>query len=201
MNKLLYICVAIFSKYGEYLKDIYFKYPYIIILMCVFCPFIFLPSCYFFGMLTIFNKRIKYNQVSSKYIGNRRIQYSDFEYNNKKLIFINIHLIPGGNKKTKERLKEIKEILKLCKKYDNIIISGDFNAAVDSKEYKYMIKKGYKSAVKEYCNEELNTFPSGKSVKCIDFIWIKGDIKVSNALVFGGIDASDHKGIKVSLEI
>ena len=152
-------------------------------------------------MLTILNNKINYNDVKSKYIGNRRIQYSVFNYNDKEIIFVNIHLIPGGNKKTKERMIEIKKILKLCKKYDNIIISGDFNAEVDSKEYKYMIKKGYKSAVKEYCNEELNTFPSGKSVKCIDFIWIKGNIKVSNAWVFGGIDASDHKGIKVSLEI
>ena len=201
MNKMLYVCVSLFSRYGEYLKNIYFKHPYIAILFCVFCPFIFLPSCYFFGMLTIFNNKIDYSIVKSKYIGNRRIQYSVFKYNNKEIIFVNMHLIPGGDKKEKERLIEIKKILKLCKNYKNIIIAGDFNACVDSKEYKYLIKKGYKSAIKEFCGEEINTFPSKDSVKCIDFIWIKGDINVYNASVFGGIEASDHKGLKVTLEI
>ena len=38
----------------------------------------------------------------SKYIGNRRIQYSIFNHNDKEFIFINIHLIPGGNKNRKK---------------------------------------------------------------------------------------------------
>tara|TARA_B100000035_G_scaffold297849_1_gene291030 strand:+ start:14881 stop:15780 length:900 start_codon:yes stop_codon:yes gene_type:complete len=201
MNKMLYLCVTIFSRYGEFLKNIYFKHPYIIILFCVLCPFIFLPSCYFFGMITILNNKINYSDVKSKYIGNRRIQYSIFNHNDKEFIFINIHLIPGGNKKSKERMLEIKKILKICKKYDNVIIAGDFNACVDSKEYKYLIKKGYRSAIKECCGEELNTFPSKDSVKCVDFIWIKGDIKAEEGCVFGGMEASDHKGIKVTLNV
>lgn len=201
MNKMLYISVYIFSNYGEYLKDIYFKHPYLSVLIFIICPFIFLPSCYFFGMLTIFNKKIKYNYVKSEYIGNRRIQYSELEVNNKKIIFVNIHLIPGGEKKRKERMKEIKKILSLCKKYENVIIAGDFNAEANSKEYNYMIKKGYRSAVKEFCGEELNTFPSNDVIKCIDFVWLKGNIKVLNAINFGNIDASDHKGIKVTLDI
>ena len=42
----------------------------------------FLPSCYFFGMLTILNNKVNYS-LKSKYIGNRRIQYSVFNHNNK----------------------------------------------------------------------------------------------------------------------
>ena len=60
-------------------------------------------------MLTILNNKVNYSDVKSKYIGNRRIQYSVFNHNNKEIIFVNIHLIPGGNKKTKERMIEIKK--------------------------------------------------------------------------------------------
>ena len=70
-----------------------------------------------------------------------------------------------------------------------------------SKMYKYLKKSGYKNAVYKEVGEELKTFPSNKPEKCIDFVMIKGDIKVKNASVFGSINASDHKGIKVTLDI
>lgn len=202
MNKTLYLCAYIFSKYGEHIKYLYFKHPYLSLLLFLSCPFIFLSSWYFLGMLTIFNKKIKYDCMRCKYVGNRKIQYSELEVNNKKIIFVNVHLVPGEGEKTrKERMKEIKEILSLCKNYKNVIIAGDFNSEAESKEYKYMKKKGYKSAMNEFCGEELNTFPCNEPSKCIDFVWIKGNIKVVNALNFGNIEASDHKGIKVTLDI
>ena len=50
--------------------------------------------------------------------------------------------------------------------------------------------------------EELNTFPSDKPKKCIDYIWFKGkNIKVDSAYTFGSSDATDHKGIKAIFNI
>jgi len=49
--------------------------------------------------------------------------------------------------------------------------------------------------------EDLNTFPCVKPIKCIDYIMIKGDIKITSASLFGNSKASDHKGIKVRLDV
>ena len=51
-------------------------------------------------------------------------------------------------------------------------------------------------------NDCLSSIPSNNPIKCIDYIWIKGDnIKVVEANIFGNSKATDHKGIKVSLDI
>ena len=109
---------------------------------------------------------------------------------------------PGDNEKDKlRRLNDMKQIVNFCNDKDNVIILGDFNDTRKSKMYKYLKKSGYKNAVYKAVGEELKTFPSNKPEKCIDFVMIKGDIKVENASVFGSIHASDHKGIKVTLDI
>ena len=45
MNKLLYFSCWVTSKYGEYLKQLYFKHPYMFIILIVLCPI------FFFGLL------------------------------------------------------------------------------------------------------------------------------------------------------
>ena len=48
----------------------------------------------------------------------------------------------------------------------------------------------------------IKAVPSNNPIKCIDYIWIKGDnIEVVDACIFGNSKATDHKGIKVSLNI
>ena len=64
-----------------------------------------------------------------------------------------------------------------------------------------MIKNNYKSSVMEALGKEIKTFPSKNPIKCIDYIMIKGDIGVTSAIIFGNAKASDHKGIKVELDI
>lgn len=201
MNKLMWLCGYIFSYWGEYIKKLYFKHPYIFLSIALCCIPIFLGMWYFIGLLTIVSNKIN-TVVQSKYIGNRVIQYFDFKYNNKDIRCINIHFPPGNKEKDKiRRLNHIKEIVTFCNSKDNVIILGDFNDTRKSKMYKYLKKSGYKNAVYKAVGEELKTFPSNKPEKCIDFVMIKGDIKVKNASVFGSINASDHKGIKVTLDI
>ena len=116
-------------------------------------------------------------------------------------MFVNVHLSPGENKKDK-RLKEIQEIIKFCQDDDIIILAGDFNDTPDSNVSTYLKNNEFKSCVNDFAGEDLHTYPSDKPIKCIDFVWVKGkDVKIKNALIFGSHKATDHKGIKVQLEI
>jgi endonuclease/exonuclease/phosphatase family metal-dependent hydrolase len=201
MNKLLSVCGWIGSNYGESLKTLYFDHPYLSLMLMILCPIIFIGSWFFIGMMTIVNKKISCN-VKSKYIGKRPIQYTDFIYNKRLIHFVNVHLPPGTKEKDKiERLNETKEIIELYKDKENVIIAGDFNEKAPSDIYVYMKKEGYKSCAFEKFGEEINTFPSNKPVKCIDFVMIKGNIKVKDVLILSNPKASDHKGIKVTLDI
>lgn len=200
MNTLLFFCCWVYSYFGEYLKELYFKHPYLCLCVFVLCPIIFAGTWFFFGMITIINKKINC-VVKSKLIGNRMIQYSNFIFNSKNVMFINVHLSPGENKQDK-RLKEVKEIIEFCEDSDIIILAGDFNDTPHSDIATYLKNNNFKSCVNEFAGEDLNTFPSDNPIKCIDFVWIKGkDVKIKNALIFGSKDATDHKGIKVQLEI
>tara|TARA_B110000858_G_scaffold119382_1_gene136360 strand:+ start:1063 stop:1962 length:900 start_codon:yes stop_codon:yes gene_type:complete len=201
MNKSLWVCGYIFSNWGEYMKNLYFKYPYLFLFISLVCIPIFFITFSFIGLLTVVSKRIK-TTVKSKYIGNRIIQYFDFDYNKKAIRFVHVHLPPGNTLINKEkRLDDIKEIVNFCKKKKNVIISGDFNDTSSSNMYKYMMKNNYKSSVVEALGKEIKTFPSKNPIKCIDYIMIKGDISVTSAIIFGNAKASDHKGIKVELDI
>jgi len=202
MNKLLCVCGWFFSNYGESIKKLYFSHPYIFLVLMILCPVIFIGSWFFIGMITIVNKKIQC-QVKSKYIGKRPIQYTEFSYNKRIIHFINVHLPPGYKDADKiERFSEIRGILELFNGKDNVIISGDFNDTCSSEMYLYMKKEGYKSCVFEATGKEYPTFPSNNPVKCIDFVMIKGEnIKVKDILIFGNPKASDHKGIKVTLDI
>ena len=198
MNKFLYIMCWFCSLFGEQLKQLYFNHPYICILFLVFCPIFFFVGWFFFGMLTILSKKIK-GVVKSKFVG-RTLQYTEFKYNNRDIIFMNIHLSPEA--KHKKRFEEIKKIHDFIKHKDICILAGDFNEKPDGPVYKFLKENGYKSVIKEVYGEEKNTFPCIKPIKCIDYIWIKGDrIKIIEANIFGNHKATDHKGIKTILEI
>lgn len=207
MDSLFYIYSYIFSNYGEYLKSLYFNNP--IIFICINILFPFLAMGWFFvGMLTIANKDIN-EPTKMEHIGHfAMIQYKEFTYNEKDIFFANIHLNPGDpNEKMsgeKKRLIEINNLLDFIKKknVNNIILAGDFNDTPDSEVYKLLENEGYKSTNKIINNEEKYTFPSGKPNKCIDYIWIKGNnITVKDFSCFGTEKESDHKGLKVSLDI
>ena len=207
MDSLFYVYSYIFSNYGEYLKSLYFDNP--IIFACIIVLFPFLAMGWIFiGLVTITDKNIK-EPTKMKHIGHfAMIQYKEFLYNNKNIFFANIHLNPGDpNEKmvgTKKRIIEINNLLNFIneKKYSNIILAGDFNDTPDSEVYKILENAGFKSANKIINNKEINTFPSKNPIKCIDYIWVKGDnIKVKDFSCFGTEKESDHMGLKVSLDI
>ena len=105
---------------------------------------------------------------------------------------------------TKKRIIEINNLLNFIneKKCDNIILAGDFNDTPDSEIYKLLQESGFKSTNKIINSKEIPTFPSKNPTKCIDYIWIKGEnIKVKKFSCFGTEKESDHKGLKVSLDI
>jgi len=198
MDQLLYICSYISSYYGEQLKNLYFNHPYFCILIAFLCPIIFLGSWLFIGMITILSKRV-HGVVKSKYVG-RALQYIEFKFNQRDCVFVNIHLTPGDKKE--KRLLEIKRIHNFIKHKAVVILGGDFNSKPDSNVYAFLKENGYKSASMEWNNKEENTYPSDKPIKCIDFIWMRGDnIEVVDYKLFGSMEATDHKGIKATLDI
>ena len=200
MNKLMWVGAYIFSKWGEQIKSLYFKYPYIFFIIFLFV-FPLYSIWLFIGLLTIVNKDIK-TIVKSKCIGNRTIQYFDFIYNNKEIRCVNVHLPPGKTDKArKKRSNEMKEIIEFCENKKNAIIMGDFNDTRKTEMYKHLKKGGYKNAVYKVMGEDLNTFPCVKPTECIDYVMVKGDIKIKSASLFGNSKASDHKGIKVRLDV
>ena len=121
----------------------------------------------------------------------------------KPIRFVNVDLSPGDRELDEiGRFNEVKEIVNFCKGKDNVILAGDFNDKPSKDFYKYLKNSGYKSSCSEAVGEELNTFPSDKPEKCIDYILFKGkNIKVDSAYTFGSSDATDHKGLKAIFNI
>jgi endonuclease/exonuclease/phosphatase family metal-dependent hydrolase len=102
---------------------------------------------------------------------------------------------------------------------DATIAMGDFNADPGEPTYARMQAAGFRSAFAEANGHEpLVTWPSGLQApamdtdgipECLDFIWIRGDVRVSAArLAFDRPDPedtslypSDHFGVSATLEI
>ena len=146
------------------------------------------------------NKKIPC-RLKCKCIG-RTIQYLEFKHNNKDLVLVNIHLTPGQTIKKKEkRLKEIQNIVNTFEKHKNVILCGDFNSCPKSDVIKYLKKIGYKNGCKLINKKNFATFPCDNPTKCIDFVFIKGDIKMKSFKLFGNENETDHKGIKATLVV
>ncbi len=102
---------------------------------------------------------------------------------------------------------------------DGTIAMGDFNAAPDERTYGRMVAAGFRSAFVEACGKEpAVTWPSGLKAPamdtdgvpaCLDYIWVRGDIRVVEARLAWDRQAvddptlfpSDHLGISARLEI
>ena len=200
MDKLLYVCCLFNSYFGESIKRLYFDHPFIVIILTIFCPILFMGQWMFFGMLSIVNPKIPC-KIKCKYVG-RIIQYIDFVYNKKKIILVNVHLTPGNSQKSKgRRKKEIKKIIGFVKEDPNVILCGDFNSLPNSRIIKYLKKAGYVNCGKIIHKKNLYTYPSDKPEKCLDYFFIKGDIKIKKYELFGTHKETDHKGIKTTFII
>ena len=146
-------------------------------------------------------QRIKTN-IKSKYIG-RALQYCEFEFNGREIVFVNIHLTAGKQpKKVEKRKKEINKIYDFIKDKATCILAGDFNESPDGYVYHFLKEKGFVSTCSDKLNNEPFTFPSEKPLKCIDYIWTKGEnITIDKISHFGTENETDHKAIKTTLNI
>lgn len=102
---------------------------------------------------------------------------------------------------------------------DGTIAMGDFNAAPNEPTYGRMVAAGFRSASVEACGKEpAVTWPTGLQAPamdtdgdpaCLDYIWVRGDIRVVDARLAWDRPAvddptlfpSDHLGISARLEI
>jgi len=200
MDKFFNIVSWTFFKFGKSFQNIYFKYPLLWGFLCfTLLPIILILGYAFLGMITITNKKIK-TTVKSKFVG-RLFQYCKFKYNNRNILFCNVHLNEASCDKGHN---ELKKIISFTKKipHDILILAGDFNSSPRSKVYKYLTKNGFKSAIKEIYCRDIKTWPTDKPETCIDYIWVRGDhVDICSAEIFGKDSETDHKGIKCCLDI
>jgi signal transduction histidine kinase/endonuclease/exonuclease/phosphatase family metal-dependent hydrolase len=100
-----------------------------------------------------------------------------------------------------------------------LVVMGDFNADPGEPTYRRMVAAGFRSAYAEvHGADPAVTWPSGLQApamdtdgipECLDYIWVRGDVRVTDArLAFDrpAVDdptlyPSDHLGISVRLEI
>lgn len=207
MDKLFIFLSYFMSNFGNTLIDIYTNYG---ILGKIFggvlafgFPLVFISMWLFIGMMTLVNKELK-PTINNSVIGvGRIIQYSEFKFNNRDVLFVNIHL---SYKKDDNKMKsqEVKELLDFVnsKKKDIVILAGDFNSKPDNVVYKTLIENNYKSVMLEKHGKEKNTFPSDKPVKCLDYIWVNGkNIVVKDVNLIGDEKYTDHLGIESTITI
>lgn len=200
MDKFFNIVSWTFFKFGKSFQNIYFKYPVLWGFLCfTLLPIILILGYAFLGMITITNKKIK-TTVKSKFVG-RLFQYCKFKYNNRNILFCNVHLNEASCDKGHIELKKIISFTKEIP-HDILILAGDFNSSPRSKVYKYLTKNGFKSSIKEIYCKDIKTWPTEKPETCIDYIWVRGEnVEICSAEVFGERSETDHKGIKCCLDI
>ena len=207
MDKLLIIISFIMSIFGNKLANFFINYGFIGKIVTGFFvllfPFIFIFAWSFFGMLTLIKKnKIKANIIKKEIFNGRSIQYSEFKYNSRDILFINVHLSYKNEKKQKK--DELKKLLNFIKnkKKDIVLIAGDLNFEENTKMYKILKKNKYKSLMCEKFGIEKKTYPSRKPKKCLDYIWVYGDnIKIKNINLVGSKKHSDHLGIEATIII
>ncbi len=115
---------------------------------------------------------------------------------NKKIDFINTHLTHNNPKRRK---KELIRLVKILKKSENAILTGDFNITINNPDFKYFINKLNKIGYKRISINE-STHKISKSA--IDHIFVHKSIKVKKVnLCRIDNNISDHKAIIAQLVI
>ena len=206
MDKIFLIVQTIICIFGSKLLFIYLNFGFIgkifaLIITLIF-PLLYAFAWTFFGMLTLVQKKLNPTMEKEELGFGRTIQYSTFKYNKRDILLINVQLSYKKNKSVKK--SELRNLIKFVneKKKDIVIICGDFKINPTSKGYNYMKKKGFKSAMYEYCGEEKPTYPAKNPKKCIDYVWYMGEkIKIKKMETIGNKKYSNHLGLNAIFEI
>ena len=130
-----------------------------------------------------------------------------------------LHHVVAGDAERDEQARQLLEWLVGAPPTDAQVVVGDFNAEPVEPTYARMAAAGFRSAMVEANGEDpALTWPSGLQAPgmdtdgdpgCLDYIWVRGAVRVASArLVFdrsASDDAtlfpSDHLGISAQLEI
>jgi endonuclease/exonuclease/phosphatase family metal-dependent hydrolase len=135
------------------------------------------------------------------------------------VVVTHLHHIPADAAERDRQAAAVVDWLDGGPETDALVVMGDFNADPTEPAYARMIAAGFRSAsVEANGSEPAVTWPSGLQApamdmdgdaRCIDFIWVRGSIRVTEArLVFDRPDPddptlypSDHLGVAARLEI
>jgi endonuclease/exonuclease/phosphatase family metal-dependent hydrolase len=130
---------------------------------------------------------------------------AEVEIRGKKIVFASVHLDHSEDEKVRPAQVEKLEI-ELNRIYGKndiycTVLAGDFNDVEGSKTIEYLIDKGYKDSFRECSVSSGNTYPSHDPYTRIDYIMVKGDVKmVSASLILKDPELSDHIGILAVIE-
>ncbi|MEO5357576.1 MAG: endonuclease/exonuclease/phosphatase family protein [Nitrospirae bacterium YQR-1] len=129
---------------------------------------------------------------------------AQFEIFGHKVIFASIHLDHGENPRI--RYAQVEKLVKVLEStygtdYYASIIAGDFNDTEDSITIEYMKDVGYKDAYRHCHRSGGNTFNSTNPFTRIDYIMVKGKVKIHSAeLILNDPKLSDHIGVYAVIE-
>jgi len=126
------------------------------------------------------------------FIPGRGALMAKFEITGQEITVISVHLALG--KKT--RMQQISFISELIEREKNVVLMGDLNCELDSREMKYLFNKTHihQPEIKP------DTFPSWKPKRSIDHILISDGIKISKVTVLRQ-GVSDHLPVSINIEL
>lgn len=145
-----------------------------------------------------------------KPIMDRYASVTETEIYRKKLLFASIHLDHDeGPDKRNSRLRhaQVEKLYNQIEKYYGtddtycIVLAGDFNDIEDSRVLNYLKEKGFVDVYRSLHPEGGNTYHAENPSTRIDYIMIKGDVKIHLAqLILRNPDWSDHIGLLAVIE-
>ncbi|MBF0464071.1 MAG: endonuclease/exonuclease/phosphatase family protein [Nitrospirae bacterium] len=129
---------------------------------------------------------------------------AQFEIYGHKVIFASVHLDHSENPRI--RYAQVEKLVKVLEStygtdYHASIIAGDFNDTEDSVTIEYLTDIGYKDAYRHCHRTGGNTFDSTNPFTRIDYIMVKGKVKIHSAeLILKDPKLSDHIGVYAVIE-
>ncbi|MBF0345767.1 MAG: endonuclease/exonuclease/phosphatase family protein [Nitrospirae bacterium] len=161
------------------------------------------------GKFNLINsQRIDLNNGLTDYVRPLMERYAattELDAYGKRIVFASVHLDHSENPNV--RLAQAEKLLKELQlrythdHYHCSIIVGDFNDTENSPVIQYLKEEGYKD-VYRYCHRVGgDTFPTTNPFTRIDYIMVKGDVKIHSAeLILKDPELSDHIGLLAVIE-
>ena len=125
---------------------------------------------------------------------------AEFELKGRRLIFTTTHLDHHPDEAV--RTAQISTLVRMLgikfpgKGYNASIITGDFNASENARSLRTLKRRGFRDSYRKIHNTGGNTFPACAPNCRIDYIMVKGRIRVIDSFIsLKGENWSDHFGV------